>query len=108
MRLDARTELIVGIAVTLTALPVLDSDAFASPKSSTFTFPSGVTLMFAGLRSRWMMVFSCAPIIASTICRAIDSASSIGTGPFAMRSASVGPSTSSRTIPLAPADSSKP
>jgi hypothetical protein len=31
------------------------SVAFASPKSSTFTGPSGRTLMFAGLRSRWMM-----------------------------------------------------
>jgi hypothetical protein len=33
----------------------VDSTAFASPKSSTFTTPSGVTLTFAGFRSRWMM-----------------------------------------------------
>ena len=31
------------------------SSAFASPKSSTFTVPSGRTLMLAGFRSRWMM-----------------------------------------------------
>ena len=29
--------------------------AFARPKSSTFTVPSGVILMFAGFRSRWTM-----------------------------------------------------
>ena len=29
--------------------------AFARPKSSTFTAPSGRTMMLAGLRSRWMM-----------------------------------------------------
>ena len=34
---------------------VVGSIAFASPKSSTFTVPSSRTLMFAGLRSRWMM-----------------------------------------------------
>ena len=33
------------------------SAAVASPKSSTFTMPSGVILMFAGLRSRWTMPF---------------------------------------------------
>ena len=31
------------------------ADAFARPKSSTFTVPSGVILMFAGFRSRWTM-----------------------------------------------------
>ena len=31
------------------------SSALARPKSSTLTVPSGVTLMFAGLRSRWTM-----------------------------------------------------
>ena len=32
--------------------------ALARPKSRTFTFPSGVTFTFAGLRSRWTMPFS--------------------------------------------------
>jgi hypothetical protein len=32
--------------------PLAGSIAFASPKSSTFTVPSGVILMFAGFRSR--------------------------------------------------------
>ena len=53
--------------------------------------------MFAGLRSRWTMPCSCANSSASAIWRAIASASSSGSGPCAMRSARVGPSTSSRT-----------
>ena len=44
------------------------SSAFASPKSSTFTVPSGRTLMLAGFRSRWMMPCSCAASSASAIC----------------------------------------
>jgi hypothetical protein len=40
---------------------------FASPKSSTLTTPSGVTLMLAGFRSRWTMPFSCAASRASAI-----------------------------------------
>ena len=39
--------------------------AFANPKSSTFTRPSGVTLMLAGFRSRWMMPLPCAASSAS-------------------------------------------
>ena len=73
------------------------SIAFASPKSSTFTVPSARTLMFAGFRSRWMIPCSCAASSASAICFAIGNASASGIGPFAMRSASVGPSTSSIT-----------
>ena len=34
------------------------SKIFASPKSSTFTVPSGRSLMFAGFRSLWMIPFS--------------------------------------------------
>ena len=56
------------------------SIAFARPKSSTFTVPSARTLMFAGLRSRWMMPCSCAASSASAICFAIGSASSSGIG----------------------------
>ena len=76
------------------------SNAFASPKSSTFTVPSGRTFTFAGLRSRWMIPCSWAASSASVICRAIGSASSTGIGPSAIRSASVGPSTSSMTSAL--------
>ena len=46
------------------------SVALASPKSSSFTVPSGVTLMLAGLRSRWTMPFSCAASSAAAIWRA--------------------------------------
>ena len=56
-------------------------ERLARPKSSTFTVPSGVTLMFAGFRSRWTMPRSCAASSASAICRAIGSASSSGIGP---------------------------
>ena len=48
--------------------------AFASPKSSTLTTPSGVTLMLAGFRSRWTIPFSCAASSASAIWRAMASA----------------------------------
>ena len=79
-------EVIVGDAVT-SAWPAAAAGcaSFASPKSSTFTVPSGVTLMFAGFRSRWMMPCSCAASSASAICCAIGSASSSGIGPRAMR-----------------------
>ena len=53
--------------------------------------------MLAGFRSRWTIPFSCAASSASAICRAMASASAIGSGPRSSRSASVGPSTSSRT-----------
>ena len=43
--------------------------ALARPKSKTFTVPSGRSLIFAGLRSRWMMPCSCAASSASAICR---------------------------------------
>ncbi len=69
--------------------------ALARPKSRTFTFPSGVTLTLAGLRSRWTMPFSCASSRASAICRAISSASSTGMAPRFRRSARSSPSTSS-------------
>ena len=72
--------------------------AFARPKSSTFTTPSGVILMLAGFRSRWTMPFSCAASSASAICRAIGQRlRRAAAGPRAMRSASVSPSTSSST-----------
>lgn len=48
-----------------------------TPKSRILTLPPAATLMFAGLRSRWMMPFSCAYSRASAICWEIVSASSI-------------------------------
>ena len=55
-----------------------------------------------GFRSRWMIPCSWAASRASAICFAM------GIGPSAMRSASVGPSTSSRTSALVPSASSRP
>ncbi len=42
----------VGDCGTFGDIAPAGSIAFARPKSSTFTAPSGRTLMFAGLRSR--------------------------------------------------------
>ena len=74
------------------------SIALARPKSRTLTLPSGVILMFAGFRSRWMTPFSCATSSASAICDAMRSESATGSGPVERRSASVSPATSSMTM----------
>ena len=47
----------VGEFDKLTSTPS-PANAFANPKSSTFTLPSGVTLMFPGFKSRWMTPLS--------------------------------------------------
>ena len=52
---------IVGGSPNRPAVPH-PGDAFASPKSSTFTVPSVASLMLAGFRSRWMMPCSCARV----------------------------------------------
>ena len=101
-------DVIVGDCDTFIGALPIGSMALASPKSSTFTVPSGRTLMFAGLRSRWMIPCSCAASSASAIWRAIGKASSRGISPCAMRSASVGPSTSSRTNARNPLACSRP
>ena len=65
---------IVGAsASTAPSLAASESSAFASPKSRTFTVPSGLTLMFAGFRSRWTMPWLWAASSASAICFAIRS-----------------------------------
>ena len=59
-------DVIVGEAVTSAGRPRLPACAsFARPKSSTFTTPSGVILMFEGFRSRWMIPCSWAASRAS-------------------------------------------
>jgi hypothetical protein len=70
---------------------------FASPKSRTFTVPSGLILMLPGFRSRCTMPFECASSKASAICRAMRSVSSRGSGPFKFS-----PSTYSITRKLGP------
>ena len=84
------------------------SASLARPKSSTFTVPSVRSFTLAGLRSRCTMPCACAASSASAICRAMGSASSSGTGPCAIRSASVGPSTSSITSARVAPLSSRP
>ena len=44
------------------------SASLARPKSRIFTRPSEVMKMFSGLRSRWMIPFSCATASAEAIC----------------------------------------
>ena len=58
MRVSAGLVIVAGVGWP--AAGATGSSAFASPKSSTFTVPSGRTLMLAGFRSRWMMPCSCA------------------------------------------------
>ena len=77
--------------------------AFASPKSSTFTVPSRVSATLPGFRSRWTMPLSCAAPRASVIWRAMARASFSGSGPRAIRSANVSPSTNSSTNARTPA-----
>ena len=59
--------LIVGECATFMDEAPSGSAIRARPKSSTFTFPSNVTWMLAGFRSRWTMPFSCAASSASAI-----------------------------------------
>ena len=94
---SSRGEVIVGDWVTPEAGAPAASTALARPKSSTLTVPSGRTLMLAGFKSRWTMPCSCAASRASAIWFASGRASPNGMRPAAMRSASVGPSTSSIT-----------
>ena len=65
----------------VTPAPASPLQALARPKSRTLTLPSGVTLTFAGLRSRWTMPFSCASSRASAICPRSRSPRRRGIGP---------------------------
>jgi len=44
------------------------SVSLASPKSSTFAYPSEETMMFPGLRSRWTIPAACALATPSAAC----------------------------------------
>ena len=59
---DSGTEAVVVVAPagSMSAIEI----ACATPKSRIFTEPSGISWMFAGLRSRWMMPFACAAVSA--------------------------------------------
>ena len=81
--------------------------AFANPKSSTLTRPSGVTLIFAGLISRCMTPARCAAPNASAIWRHTVSPSFTSSAPRFNRSANVSPSTYSRTRHRFPSHSFK-
>ncbi len=104
-----------GVEVSMTTVGERDMSpaigrliALASPKSRTLTLPSGVILMFAGFRSRWITPFSCANSSASAIWAPMRSASAIDSGPPTSRWASVSPSTSSMTMYRVEPSSSAP
>src|SRR5207245_2261300 len=72
--MPARVALIVSVGELagselgfLVSLP----NAFASPKSSTFTLPSVVSLILAGFRARWMLAFAHRRSAASVLSAAI-------------------------------------
>lgn len=77
----------VGECARSGAERVTESMALASPKSSTFTLPSGLSLMLTGLRWRWTIPFSCAASSASAIWQAMPIVSSTGIGPRFSRAA---------------------
>jgi hypothetical protein len=86
--------------VAVTWLVVSDVEAagparLARPKSTSFTRSAAGIMMFEGLRSRSTIDAACATASASATCAASRSARSVGSGPEAIRSASVPPSTSS-------------
>jgi hypothetical protein len=69
--------------------------ARAMPKSTSTVRPAGVSMMFAGLRSRWTTPASCAACSPSATCTTIDMTWSVDIGPFSRSSwARVCPSTS--------------
>jgi hypothetical protein len=87
---------------------VMGSRALARPKSRSFTFPSGVSLTFAGFKSRWTIPCSCAASRASAICRAMASASGGRSGPEASRAVRSSPGTSSMARKRTPLASCSP
>jgi hypothetical protein len=54
------------------------TNCFASPKSITLAWPVFVSMMFAGLMSRWMIPFACAASSASATSITTGGASSNG------------------------------
>jgi hypothetical protein len=71
------------------------SSSFATPKSSTLTTPSGRTMTFSGLMSRWTIPAACAATSAPTTGTARSSASGTASAPRETRARSVSPSTHS-------------
>ena len=69
------------------------ANAFARPKSRSFTVPSGVTFTFAGFRSRWRIPRACAAPSASATWRATSRTPPSSIGPSPRISARVRPPT---------------
>jgi hypothetical protein len=75
-----------------------ESSRFTSPKSPTFGTPARVKRMLAGLRSRWTMLPWWAAWTARASVSTIRAASAGRSGPFRNQSASVPPTTNSKTM----------
>ena len=86
----------VGRLVAWEAALLSGAASFARPKSSSFT-PDFVSMMLPGFKSRWMIPLRCAASSAPAISTPNFKAWSIGSAPFASRSASVSPSRNSMT-----------
>ena len=94
------------VSACVSSCEVSEVPSFASPKSSTFTRPSRVTITFAGFKSRWITPRSCAAASASAIGVASASARSSGNPPAVTSRSRPSPSTSSITRNRTPAASS--
>ena len=73
-----------AVPITVPSMVRVSSESvtcLASPKSSSFTEPSVVTMMLAGFRSRCTTPLRCAASNASAICVASRTASAAGCGP---------------------------
>jgi hypothetical protein len=94
-------------AVTVSSPLSLSPDCrirFAKPKSITPAWPVCVSMILAGLMSRWMIPFPCAASSASATSTAICSASPSGNDPRRSSSFSDWPSTYSITMKSRPSD----
>ena len=78
-----------GVAASRATVPLLSVSALASPKSSTLTVPSGVTLMLAGLVIAVHDPFLVCRLESVRDLPASAVAASSGSGPRATRSANV-------------------
>ncbi len=85
--------------------PAKPGVSFASPKSSSFTWPLSVRKMFPGLMSRWMMPSLCVVCSASAISMPMSTIWWTFSGPRASRSRRLSPFISSITMKGRPSSS---
>ena len=89
------SSVMASVASRVASSVISVSRSLASPKSSTFTRPSSLTMMLPGLTSRWTMPLSCAAASASAMGMARSNNRSSSNPRLGIRVARVWPSTSS-------------